>query len=105
MSENTLQSLIGQPDGNKSANGGDISKVAKVQVTLCAELGRTKLSLKDVIEYDSGSIITLDKTTNSPVDIYVDDILIAKGKIVAIEDTYGIKIVEIIENKDIENSN
>ena len=104
MSENTLQSLIGQSDEQKSAVNGDISKVAKVQVTLCAELGKAKLSLKDAIEYDSGSIITLDKTTNSPIDIYVDDILIAKGKIVAIEDTYGIKIVEIIENKNIEKN-
>ena len=86
------------------ASFGDISKVAKVQVTLCAELGRAKLPLKDVIEYDTGSVITLDKTTSSSVDIFVDDILIAKGKIVAIEDSYGIKIVEIIENKSIENN-
>lgn len=77
----------------------NISKVANVEVTLCAELGRAKLSLKDAIEYDAGSIITLDKLTNDAVDIYVNDILIARGAIVAIEDTYGVKIVEIIDNK------
>ncbi|MBQ8635628.1 FliM/FliN family flagellar motor switch protein [bacterium] len=81
----------------------NIAKVANVEVTLCAELGRAKLQLKDAIEYDTGSIITLDKTTTDPIDIFVDDILIAKGKIVAIEDTYGIKIVEIIENNKLEN--
>ncbi|MBQ8848317.1 MAG: FliM/FliN family flagellar motor switch protein [Candidatus Gastranaerophilales bacterium] len=80
----------------------NIAKVANVEVTLCAELGRAKLSLKDAIEYDSGSIITLDKINNEPINVYVDDILIAKGKIVAIEDTYGIKIVEIVENKSLE---
>ncbi|MBQ7286152.1 MAG: FliM/FliN family flagellar motor switch protein, partial [Candidatus Gastranaerophilales bacterium] len=37
---------------------------------------------------------------NDPVDIFVNDILIARGKIVAIEDTYGIKIVEIVENNN-----
>ena len=83
-------------------NSDNISKVANVEVTLCAELGRAKLQLKDAIEYDTGSIITLDKTTTDPIDIFVDDILIAKGKIVAIEDTYGIKIVEIIENNKLE---
>lgn len=103
MSENSLENLIGQSAVEKPSSGGDISKVADVQVTLCAELGRTKLPLKDIIEYDSGSIITLDKTTTSPVDVYVDDILIARGKIVAIEDTYGIKIVEIVEQKQAEN--
>jgi len=77
----------------------NIAKVANVEVTLCAELGKTKLPLKDIIEYDTGSIITLDKMNNDPINIYVDDILIAKGQIIAIEDTYGIKIVEIVENK------
>ena len=80
----------------------NIAKVANVEVTLRAELGRTKLQLKDAIEYDTNSIIPLDKNATDPVDIFVDDILIAKGKIVAIEDTYGIKIVEIVENKELE---
>ena len=83
---------------NSTLNSDNISKVANVEVTLCAELGRAKLQLKDAIEYDTGSIIVLDKNMNDPVDIFVNDILIARGKIVAIEDTYGIKIVEIIEN-------
>ena len=90
------------PENNteeKTLNSNNIAKVANVEVTLCAELGRAKLSLKDAIEYDTGSIITLDKINNEPINVYVDDILIAKGKIVAIEDTYGIKIVEIVENK------
>ncbi|MBQ4646466.1 MAG: flagellar motor switch protein FliN [Candidatus Gastranaerophilales bacterium] len=83
----------------------NIAKVANVEVNLCAELGRAKLQLKDAIEYDTGSIITLDKNSNDPIDIFVNDILIARGKIVAIEDTYGIKIVEIVENKDLEKNN
>ena len=86
---------------NNAENSENIAKVANVEVTLCAELGKAKLPLKDVIEYDSGSIIMLDKTKSEPVNIYVDDILIAKGQIVAIDDTYGIKIVEIVENKQI----
>ena len=85
-------------------NFDNIAKVAKVEVTLSAELGRAKLNLKDLIEYDTGSIIALDKTVNDSVDVFVDDILIARGKIVAIEDTYGIKIVEIVENKSLEKN-
>lgn len=90
------------PESTQLINNEDfknIAKVANVEVTLCAELGRTKLSLKDAIEYDTGSIITLDKLTSDSIDIYVNDILIARGVIVAIEDTYGVKIVEIVENQ------
>ena len=82
----------------------NIAKVANVEVTLRAELGCAKLQLKDIIEYDSGSIVTLEKNVNEPVDVFVNDILIARGKIVAIEDTYGIKIVEIIENNGLEKN-
>lgn len=81
------------------ANVQNMLKVANVEVTLCAELGKAKLSLKDIIEYDTGSIIPLEKNCDETVDIYVDDILIAKGKIVALEDTYGVKIVDIVENE------
>lgn len=79
-------------------NFDNIEKVANVEVKLMAELGKTKMLLKDVIEYDSGSVIMLDRTDNEPVDVYVNDVLIARGKIVAVEDSYGIKIVEIIDN-------
>ena len=84
-------------------NFKNISKVGNVEVTLCAELGKAKITLKDAIEYDEGSIVVLDKLEDEPINVYVDDILIARAKIVAIEDTYGIKIVEIIENKNLEN--
>ena len=66
-------------------NFKNISKVGNVEVTLCAELGKAKITLKDAIEYDEGSIVVLDKLEDEPVDIYVDDILIAKAKIVATE--------------------
>ncbi len=84
-------------------NFDNISKVAKVEVLLSVELGSTKISLRDAIEYDTGSIITLDKLNDEPVNIFVDDILIAKGQIVAVEDSYGIKVVEIVENSTEEN--
>ncbi len=81
----------------------NIAKVANVEVKLSAELGKTKLPLRDVVEYDEGSIIMLDKAQNDPIDVYVNDILIARGTIIAIEDTYGIKIVEIVDNNRVEN--
>lgn len=58
MSENLTKS--------SELNLKDISKVANVEVTLCAELGKAQLSLKDVIEYDKGSVIQLDKFMNEP---------------------------------------
>ena len=78
----------------------NLEKIKNVKVRLYAELGKTNITLKEAVEYDAGSIIDLNKFEDETVDIYVDDILIAKAKIVAIDDSYGIKIVEIIENKN-----
>lgn len=90
---------------NIDTNQENILKVGNVEVFMRAELGKTTISLKNAMEYDEGSIVMLDNLTQDPVDIYVDDILIAKGKIIAIEDTYGIKIVEIVENDNLKEKN
>ena len=95
MAQNSIQENF--------VDSNNIAKIANVEVTLYAELGKAKLQLKDAIEYDTGSIITLDKSANDPIDIFVDDILIAIGKIVAIEqyacDFWGNKIlIKKIEN-------
>ena len=92
------------PISENIAENDKISRVANVEVKLSAELGRTTLPLKDVMEYDAGSIIVLDRLNDEPIDVFVNDILIAKGKIVAIEDTYGIKVTEIVDNNPKENS-
>ena len=76
----------------------NIAKVANVEVKLTAILGRATLPLKDIIEFDSGSIIPLNNFTYDPIEIFVNDIYIAKAKVVAIEDTYGVKILEIVDN-------
>ena len=77
----------------------NLDKIKNVKVRLYAELGKANITVKEAVEFDSGSIIDLNKFEDETVDIYVDDILIAKAKIVAIDDSYGIKIVEIIDNK------
>jgi len=79
-----------------------ISKIANIEVTMQAELGHATLNLKNAIEYDSGSVVVLDKAVDEPVEITVNDILIAKGQIVAVDDSYGVKIVEIVENHGLE---
>lgn len=69
-----------------------------LQVTV--ELGRTKRTVKDILELSSGSIIELDKLAGEPVDILVNNKLIAKGEVVVIDENFGVRVTDIISQSD-----
>lgn len=69
-----------------------------LQVTV--ELGRTRRSVKEILELSSGSIIELDKLAGEPVDILVNNRLIAKGEVVVIDENFGVRVTDIISQSD-----
>lgn len=69
-----------------------------LQVTV--ELGRTKRSVKEILELTTGSIIELDKLAGEPVDILVNNRLIAKGEVVVIDENFGVRVTDIISQTD-----
>jgi len=69
-----------------------------LQVTV--ELGKTKRSVKEILELSSGSIVELDKLAGEPVDILVNNRLIAKGEVVVIEENFGVRVTDIVSQTD-----
>nr|WP_253288856.1 flagellar motor switch phosphatase FliY [Amphibacillus sp. MSJ-3] len=69
-----------------------------LQVTV--ELGRTRRAVKDILELSSGSIIELDKLAGEPVDIHVNNKLIAQGEVVVIDENFGVRVTDIISQSD-----
>lgn len=69
-----------------------------LQVTV--ELGRTRRAVQDILELSSGSIIELDKLAGEPVDIHVNNKLIAQGEVVVIDENFGVRVTEIISQSD-----
>lgn len=69
-----------------------------LQVTV--ELGRTKRSVKEILEFGAGSIIELDKLAGEPVDILVNNRLIAQGEVVVIDENFGVRITDIMNQSD-----
>lgn len=69
-----------------------------LQVTV--ELGRTKRSVKEILEMSSGSIIELDKLAGEPVDILVNNRLIANGEVVVIDENFGVRITDVLSPKE-----
>lgn len=69
-----------------------------LQVTV--ELGRTKRAVQEILELSSGSILELDKLAGEPVDIHVNNKLIAQGEVVVIDENFGVRVTEIISQSD-----
>lgn len=83
-------------------NGGgagaprDLEMIMDIPVKLTVELGRTKLTIKQLLELAQGSVIELDGLAGEPMDILINGYLIAQGEVVVVDEKYGIRITEII---------
>lgn len=70
-----------------------------VPLELSVEIGRTKKLVKDILELNKGSLVVLDRIAGEPVDLYVNGECIAKGDVVVVDDNFGIRITEIIQDE------
>ncbi|HMO10172.1 MAG TPA: flagellar motor switch protein FliN [Actinotalea sp.] len=67
-----------------------------VEMTLSAEIGRTKLPVRQVLDLVPGTILELDRAAGAPADVMVNGRLVARGEVVVIDEDYGIRITEIV---------
>lgn len=95
MSENLKELKNSYPDFNFA----NLAKIANVEVKLTAQLGKTKVPLKDILRFETGSLVSLDNREDEPVDIFVDNVLVARGMVVAVDNYYGVKITEIVKER------
>jgi flagellar motor switch protein FliN/FliY len=73
--------------------------VLDVKVQLTVRLGSCQLPMREVLELSPGAIIQLNQKASDPVGLYVNDKLIALGEVVVMEETFGIKITELIGDR------
>ncbi|MBM7571830.1 flagellar motor switch phosphatase FliY [Aquibacillus albus] len=78
----------------------NLDMLLDIPLKVTVELGRTKRTVKEILELSSGSIIELDKLAGEPVDIHVNDKLIAKGEVVVIDENFGVRVTDILSQSD-----
>lgn len=78
----------------------EIDMVMDIPVQLSVELGRTRLTIKNILQLGQGSVVELDGLAGEPMDIYVNGYLIAQGEVVVVDDKYGIRVTDIITPAD-----
>jgi len=83
------------PDAAPAAPG-NLNQVLDVTVKVTAELGRTTMLIRDVVGLAPGTVVELNKLAGEPVDIRVNEKLLARGEVVVIDDSFGVRITEIV---------
>ena len=84
-------------DYNAAAGNENIGLIMDVPLEVTVELGRTKKAISDILDFAPGTIIELDKIAGEPIDVLVNGKFVAKGEVVVIEESFGIRITEIIK--------
>jgi flagellar motor switch protein FliN/FliY len=85
-------------DGKVYMDQKNVDLIMDVQLEISVELGRTKRLIKDILEFGAGSIVELDKLAEEPVDILVNGKIIARGEVVVIDESFGVRITEILQS-------
>ncbi|MBX0356436.1 flagellar motor switch phosphatase FliY [Halobacillus sp. Nhm2S1] len=86
-----------QLNGTEQKN---LDMLMDIPLKVTVELGRTKRSVREILELSSGSVLELDKLAGEPVDIHVNEKLMAKGEVVVIDENFGVRVTDILSPKE-----
>ena len=87
-----------QAGSTAAAAGGDINLdvVLDIPVTLSMEVGRSRISIRNLLQLNQGSVVELERATGEPLDVYVNGTLVAHGEVVVNNEKFGIRLTDVI---------
>ena len=83
-------------DGSKPRTLNDCDMILDIPVQITVELGRTKITIRNLLQLAHGSVVELDGLAGEPMDVLVNGTLIAQGEVVVVNDKFGIRLTDII---------
>lgn len=100
-SERTIGRLAVRISQTRSASPRRLQRIAGVEMDLTVEVGRTRMTVREVLDLEPGRIIELDRSAGAPADVKLNGRLIAHGEIVVVDQDYAVRITRIIENAEV----
>ncbi len=80
-----------------ATDANNLDLLMNVPLTVTAELGSCKMLVRDILKLGTGSVVELNRLAGGPVDLLVNDRLVARGEVVAIDENFGVRVTELIE--------
>ena len=93
MAEDTNQEEGGKADEVKEAN---LDLILDIPLSVTVELGRSKMLINDLLQLGQGSVIELTKLVGDPLEVLVNDKLVARGEVVVVNEKFGVRLTDIV---------
>lgn len=77
-----------------------LEMVLDVPITLSLELGRAKLSVRELLDLTQGSVVKLDRPAGEPLDILVNGCLVARGEVVVVNERFGVRVTDVVSPEE-----
>jgi len=91
------QAQTAQEGTGHQASVENLRVLENIEVQLSVEVGRTEIKIRDLLRLNEGSVIELDRLAGDPLDILVNNTMIAKGEIVMVGERFGVRFTEIVD--------
>jgi len=89
-----------QPDEIIGSDDVNLDVILEIPVTLSMEIGRTEVSIRNLLQLNQGSVIELDRLAGEPMDVMVNGTLVAHGEVVVVNEKFGIRLTDIISPQE-----
>ncbi len=83
-------------DGQARGNNPELDVILDIPVTISMEVGRTSITIRNLLQLNQGSVIELDRLAGEPLDVLVNGTLIAHGEVVVVNEKFGIRMTDVI---------
>ncbi len=83
-------------EGKSVAGRPDLDVILDIPVTISMEVGRTSITIRNLLQLNQGSVIELDRLAGEPLDVLVNGTLIAHGEVVVVNEKFGIRMTDVI---------
>lgn len=93
-----LEALDHEPGGGTGAP--DLDAILDIPVTLSIEIGRARVSIRNLLQLNQGSVVELDRLAGEPLDVMVNGTLVAHGEVVVVNDKFGIRLTDVISAQE-----
>jgi flagellar motor switch protein FliN/FliY len=94
----SFQSAVPEPESIPSGTNLDV--VLDIPVTLSMEVGRRRLTIRDLLKLSQGSVLELDRDAGAPMDVMVNGTLIAQGEVVVVNERFGIRLTDVVSMRE-----